>query len=324
MNILITGVAGFIGSNLARELLKRNHRVIGLDNFSQGFPRNIEVLQENPQFTFLELDVLDQDLAHKLPESLGTIVHLAAYKIPRYGNALLTLKINMHGTENILEFAKTKKIKVVFASTSDIYGKNPDVPFHEESSSVIGSSKIKRWSYAVSKLFDEHLCLAYHEEFDIPVVILRYFGAYGPGQSPSWWGGPQAAFMQAILEEKPLEIHGDGKQTRSFTYITDTINGTIAAIEKSVAVGQIFNIGSTGELSILALAQKVWACADKPGEPPLEFKDYNSFKGKYEDVMRRIPDVTLAENILGFKAAKILEEGLRETFLWQKSLYQTK
>ena len=129
-------------------------------------------------------------------------------------------------------------------------------------------------------------------------------------------GRPASRLYASHPRKKPLEIHGDGKQKRSFAYITDTVNETIASIEKSDAVGQIFNIGSTGEMSILDLALKVWACANKPGEPPLEFKDYNSFNGKYEDVMRRVPDVTLAENILGFKATKIPEEVLRETFLW--------
>ena len=197
--ILITGVAGFVGSNLLKKLLNSNYQVIGLDNLSQGDLRNLEPYKSNSSFEFIEGDIRNASLIDKLVQKVDAVVHLAAFKIPRYGNAMDTLKINTHGTKNIFESGSKFKKKVVFTSTSDVYGKNPNLPFSEESDLFIGQTSIKRWSYAVSKLYDEHLAYSFIEEFDAPIAIIRYFGGYGPNQNLTWWGGPQSVFIEKAI-----------------------------------------------------------------------------------------------------------------------------
>jgi UDP-glucose 4-epimerase len=316
--ILITGVAGFIGSNLLPALLKKGHEVIGVDNLSQGFLRNIEPYMKD--FRFEQLDIRDKDALAPLIQKVDIVAHLAAYKIPRYGNAYDTLMVNSQGTLNILESIADRNIKMFFTSTSDVYGKNPTLPFSEESDLVLGPTNIKRWAYAASKIFDEHLLFAFREKHKVPISIIRYFGGYGPNQNPTWWGGPQSVFIDAILTGKPMEIHGDGKQTRSFTYISDHVDGTMKVIGSEKAIGEVFNIGNTREISIIDLAKLLWKVAGQNGKPPLKFVPYKSFSGKYEDVMRRIPDISKAKKFLGFDPKVGLEEGLKITYEWQKQL----
>jgi UDP-glucose 4-epimerase len=214
----------------------------------------------------------------------------------------------------------------VLASTSDVYGRNPNLPFSEEhSDSVIGNSLSPRWAYAVSKLFDEHLALAYQDSYGFPVVLLRFFGSYGPNQPLSWWGGPPPVFIDAVLNGKVIPIHGDGQQTRSFTYVSDTVNGIYEAVERDKANGLILNIGSNEEVTILDLAKRVHAASGRGGEPKIELIPYESFTGKkYEDVRRRVPDTTLAREILGFRADVKLDDGLRETIAWQREATRTR
>ena len=183
---------------------------------------------------------------------------------------------------------------------------------------MIGSSKAARWAYAISKLFDEHMVLGYHEEHGLEVTILRYFGSYGPNQHPSWWGGPQSVFIDLLLEGgKPLPIHGDGSQTRTFTYVEDTVEGTYRAIVDDAANGEILNIGSTFETNILDLARLIGELMGV--EPDIEFVPYESFTGKpYQDVMRRVPDTRHARDVLGFEAKIDLREGLRRTIEWRR------
>ena len=319
--VLITGVAGFIGSNLAETLLERGYRVIGLDNLTQGFLRNIAGFQHHPAFEFHEGDVRD---AHTVETSIGRadcIVHLAAFKIPRYGNAMDTLVINTHGTHNILHYAAKRGCRVILASTSDVYGRNPDLPFREDSAMVMGPSSVPRWAYAVSKMYNEHLCFAYQEECGVPVVIIRFFSGYGPRQNTTWWGGPQAVFINAALHDELMEIHGDGRQTRSFTYISDHVDGVIRCIERDEAVGQVFNLGHTEEIAIFDLAMLIWRLCGQ-GEPKYRLISYRSF-GRYEDVRRRVPDISKATTLLGFQPKIGLEEGLLRTIAWHRSLADT-
>jgi UDP-glucose 4-epimerase len=324
--ILVTGVAGFIGSNLLIKLIENGHEVVGIDNLSMGRLENIQQYLEHDSFQFLQRDVTKPESFSDLGDDIDCIVHLAAFKIPRYGKAIDTLKINYEGTECILEFARRINKKCVLASTSDVYGRNPDLPFSEEhTDSVIGSSKAPRWAYAVSKLFDEHLALAYQDAYGFPVTLLRYFGSYGPRMHLSWWGGPPPVFIEAVLNDKVIPIHGDGMQTRSFTFVSDTVEGTYAAIIKPEANGDIFNIGSTYEITILDLAKLIKKVSDTPGELKIEFVPYESFTGKkYEDVMRRVPDTTHSEKVLGVKAQVGLEEGLKKTIEWQRSVTENK
>jgi UDP-glucose 4-epimerase len=318
--VLVTGVAGFLGSHLLDKLLAEGHEVIGIDNLSMGKLENIAHNFSNKQFQFLQKDVTDAATFEEI-EDVDCIVHLAAFKIPRYGKAIDTLKINYQGSENVLELGRKLNCKCVLASTSDVYGRNPNLPFSEESDSVIGSSKVARWSYAVSKLFDEHLAFAYQESYGFPTVLLRFFGSYGPRHHLSWWGGPQSVFIEAVLNDQEITIHGDGLQTRSFTYVSDTVAGIYAATVKPEANGEIFNIGSNHEITILELAKTIKQLCNTPTDLKLKFIPYESFTGnKYEDVRRRVPDSSRCERILGVKAEVSLEEGLTRTIEWHRSL----
>lgn len=321
MRILVTGGAGFLGSNLVARLLEEDHEVVVIDNLSMGRIENLAPFNDDPGFRFVRDDVTLSTAFDQAGDGFDCIVHLAAFKIPRYGKALDTLQINYRGTEQVLEYARRLNCKCVLASTSDVYGRNPDVPFSEENTdSLIGSSKAPRWGYAVSKLFDEHLAFAYQDAYGFPVTLLRFFGSYGPNQHLSWWGGPQSVFISAIFNDEVIPIHGDGSQTRSFTYVSDAIDGIYAAIVKPEADGEVINIGATTEISILELAEKIKALSETPGDLKVEFVPYESFTGgKYQDVMRRVPDTTLCKKLLGVEAKVSLDEGLKRTIQWQRS-----
>jgi UDP-glucose 4-epimerase len=317
--IVITGAAGFIGSHLCDALLARGYQVVAIDNLAMGRLENIQHNLANERFSFAQEDVRNLEALRQLSGGAAVLVHLAAYKIPRYGNTLETLLINEAGGHHVLDVARELNCKVVLASTSDVYGMNPNLPFREDGELVIGPSDVRRWAYAISKLFDEHLCFAYQEAYRLPVVVLRFFGSYGPRHHLSWWGGPQSVFMTQILRGEEVDIHGDGSQTRSFTYIDDTINGIVASIEHDEANGHIINLGSTHEISILDLAHLIHQLIGTSDPLRLKFVPYSSFTGgKYQDVMRRVPDVSKAREILGVEAKVDLEEGLRRTLVWHR------
>jgi UDP-glucose 4-epimerase len=318
----ITGAAGFLGSHLVDEMLRTGYRVIGYDNLSHGNLSNLENARLHPNFIFHFGDVCDRQALRKAAGSgLDLVLHLAAFKIPRYGKVTDTLRINSDGTLNALQLAVEHSAKFVITSTSDVYGKNPVLPFSEESDSVLGPPTISRWAYAASKLFDEHLVLAMSEEHGIPATVIRIFGSYGPRQHLSWWGGPQAVFIDAVLRNQTIPIHGDGMQTRSFTYVSDTVRG-IAAVGKADCLNrEIINIGNNVEITILELAQEIHRLCAVPWPLRLQILPYNEISGRrYEDVRRRVPDITKAKRTLGFEARVTLDEGLQKTIEWQRPL----
>jgi len=317
----VTGVAGFLGSNLLTKLLAHGHQVVGIDNLCMGRRENMVAHLSNPAFEFLERDITHADAFADLDSDIDCVVHLAAFKIPRYGKAIDTLRINYRGTENALDFAVRNGCKAVLASTSDVYGRNPKLPFVETDDCVIGSSKVARWAYAVSKLFDEHLGFAYQESYGIPVTLLRFFGSYGPNQHLSWWGGPPPVFIDAALKGEEIPVHGDGLQTRSFTFVSDTVAGIYAATVKPEANGEIFNIGNTQEVTILDLARLTYKLVAPDVAPRIKLVPYESFTGnKYDDVRRRVPDVSLCAAKLGVTAKVSLEQGLARTIEWQRAV----
>lgn len=313
---MITGVAGFIGSNVARALLKRGDSVVGVDNMSQGEKLNIAEFAGARNFTMHFDDIRDEALMEKYADGCDAIVHLAAFKIPRYSDALDTLTINAHGSESVIKAAVKHGCKILAASTSDVYGKNARVPFHEDDDLVIGRPEVKRWAYAISKMFEEQLFFAYHDRYGVDVVLLRFFGGYGPNQNLTWWGGPQSVFINKALDDEEIEVHGDGQQTRSFTFISDHVDGVLRAIDSQAANNQVFNIGNTREITIEGLAHMIWRMIR--GDTPAKIKliPYSAF-GHYEDVRRRIPDISRARERLGFEPRVDLEEGLRITIEWQ-------
>lgn len=322
MTIIITGVAGFVGSNLASDLLKNNNKVIGIDNFSYGSMNNIHELVKNPNFQFIEGDLNDYSIISKLKGDV--LVHLASQKIPRYSTSYKTIYDNSIMMGNVIKKCLDDKIKLVFSSTSDVYGKNVNIPFSEESDLVMGPTIVKRWAYAVSKIYNEHAIIANHEELGLEYTIMRFFGSYGPNQNTTWWGGPQAVFIQNILEGKPIEIHGDGLQTRTFTYIKDTVQGVVKCIFEEKAKNEIFNIASEPdeEVTISSLAERIVTMMKEDGHSPvLKLIPYATF-GNYEDVRRRVPDINKIKTMLNYKPLYSLNEGLEITIDWQKKIFK--
>lgn len=320
--VIITGCAGFIGSNLAERLLSEGHSVEGIDNFSYGSPENMQPFAGHKNFTFLEEDLCNTSWMEKLNGEI--LVHLASQKIPRYSSALRTLEENAFMVKNSIKKCIQDKIKLVFASTSDVYGKNTQYPFSEEHDLVMGPTTIKRWSYAISKMYTEHLIQAYAEEQDLKYTIMRFFGSYGPNQNTTWWGGPQAVFIQNLLEGKPLEIHGTGKQTRTFTFVKDTVEGIMKCIFHPESTNDIFNIASepNSEITIEDLAKKIIELMNLSPDDKLKYIPYSTF-GKYEDVQRRVPDINKIKTQLGFAPQFDLDQGLLETIEWQKARYKS-
>jgi UDP-glucose 4-epimerase len=316
MKVLITGVAGFIGSNVARALLDNGYHVVVIDNMSQGDKLNMLEFIDHPEFEMHYADIRDEAAVKAAAKGCKKIVHLAAYKIPRYTDALDTLLINTGGSENVLKAAIDQNAKVVAASTSDVYGKNPEVPFTEDSALVMGNPDVRRWAYAISKMFEEQMLFAYQQRYGIAFVAMRFFGGYGPNQNLTWWGGPQSVFISKALDDEEIEVHGDGLQTRSFTYISDHVDGIVRCVEKDAANNMVFNLGNTREISIIDLARLIWRLVRGGTPAKIKLIPYQSF-GKYEDVMRRIPDITRARKILGFEPKVDLEEGLQLTIEWQ-------
>lgn len=318
MKILITGAAGFIGSNLAARLLERGHTVTGIDNLTYGFLRNIEAIKDNPNFHFIHGDIANP---HILKDVKADVVyHLASQKIPRYTTALRTLEENYLMLRNIVQKCIHDRSKIIFASTSDVYGKNPHVPFNEESDLVMGPTTVKRWAYALSKMYGEQFIIANQEEYGLTYTITRFFGSYGPHQNLTWWGGPQSVFIEKAFKKEPIDIHGDGSQTRTFTYVDDTVSALVLCVENERSNNEIFNTGSkTGsEISIRDLASLIWKLVNGENEEPkLNYIPYSTF-GKYEDVMRRVPDISKIRSYLNYNPEWDLEKGLKATIEWQK------
>lgn len=313
--VLITGVAGMIGSHLLdRLLLDPQYEIIGIDNLSYGKRNNIAHNIGNPRFKFYNVDILDFETLKILAKDTDSILHLAAVKkIGEADQGLPTLSVNNKGTENILEAAHMWGCKVVFASTSDVYGMSPNLPFKEDGDLLLGPSMVKRWSYAVSKLYSEQMAFAYYKDYGVPIVILRYFGGFSPRSSFQWSGGHLPIFINAILNNQEVIIHGDGSQTRSMAYVEDLVDGTVRALESEKAVGEIFNIGNTEEISVLDSAKIIHEIANTGFDLKVNHIEFSSVFGQYKDIMRRVPDLTKSREILGYKPKTSIRDAIEMT-----------
>lgn len=316
MKALVTGGAGFIGSHLVDALLAGGWQVVVLDNLSTGRLANLAHLTGEPRLTFVEGDVCDAGLVGRLVRGCEVVYHLAAVVGVKYvlDDPLGGIYTNVHGTENVLAAAARHGARVCFASTSELYGLSKDVPFAEPSARVLGPTWVPRWSYATAKALGEHLCFAYHGR-GLAVSIVRYFNAYGPRLHPAGYGSVVARFIGQALAGEPLTVHGDGRQSRAFTYVADSVRGTILAGTEAAALGEAFNIGGDVETSIVDLAR---AIVDLTGSPsPISFQPYEAAYGpNFADPQRRLPDVTKARRLLGFSAQVPLAEGLARTIAW--------
>ena len=315
----VTGAAGFIGSHVCERLLGEGYEVVGVDDLSYGAIGNIATFLEHPSFTFEVLDCTRQRELRRAFEGCDGIVHMAAKKIPRFGGTLRTLEVNVQGMDAACAVALSLDADLVITSTSDVYG-NATPPFREDGELVIGPPTTKRWAYAVSKMYDEHYALALADEKDLRVTILRLFNAYGPRNHLSWWGGPVVTFIEALLDGEPMEIHGDGLQTRTFTYVEDTADGIVRALERPDARGEVINLGGVETVTIQRLAELVQLKLDGASSPlRARHITYESLPGKYQDVIHRVPDTAKAERLLDFRATVGLDEGLDRTIAWHRA-----
>lgn len=311
MRICVTGCAGFIGSNLIKILLKHGHEIIGIDDLSFGFVDNMDEFKDTKKFEFIQRNILT---VHPLLfQRCDIIVHLAAYKIPRFGKTLQCLENNILGLHNLLVASMDKKI--IIASSSDVYGKLMAIPFNEKDDLTYGSPEHRRWVYGLSKLVDENFVIGFHEEYKKPYNIARFFNVYGENCALDWTGGCLPQIIGKILKGEPVEIHGDGEQTRCFTYVSDTVDGLVKMIEGK-AWNEIFNLGNDYMISINGLVDVVYDIIGK--KPNIKYIPYKEFFGKYEDVSVRQPDISKVKSMLKWEPKVKLEQGLIRTIEDQK------
>jgi UDP-glucose 4-epimerase len=308
MRALITGGAGFVGSHLSEALLADGHEVFVLDNLSTGSIDNIEHLKADPRFHYTIDTVNNEPLLAELIDRCDVIFHLAAAvgvkKIVE--EPVQTIENNVHGTEVVLRHANKKKKLVLLASTSEVYGKSTDVPFHENADLVMGPTVKHRWAYACSKAIDEFLALAYWKEKKLPVIIIRLFNTVGPRQTGQY-GMVIPNFVRQALAHQPITVFGDGTQSRSFTYVGDVVGGMLALVKHPKAIGEVFNIGNGQEITIRALAEKIKTMTGS--ESPIVTIPYDqAYEAGFEDMPRRVPDIRKIQGLVGYEPKVHLDE----------------
>src|SRR5262249_48626581 len=290
MKVMITGGTGFLGSHLAEAFLERGDEVLAMDTAGTA---KIAHLMNNPRLTYHNASLLNPDVIERLMRGVELVYHLGAVVgVEHYvTDPFKVLNVNVNGTQNVLAAALDHGARVVFGSTSEVYGRNPKVPYDEYDDRVLGSTSIDRWCYSTSKAVGEHFCLAYHK-LGLPVTVVRYFNVYGPRLDKVDVGRLFTIFMGQLLRGADLTVIGDGKQTRCFTYVTDAVAATIAAGIRPEAEGEVINIGVDVETSVLEFA-KLMLELFGPTTSKINFVTQEDVYGKsYEDIPRRVPDNT--------------------------------
>ncbi len=332
--VLITGGAGFIGSYLAEALLAQGRRVIAVDNLSTGRIENIAGLMERPrrhstplglprgidqamptgrpEFQFVYESIQNETVMDRLVSECDVIYHLAAavgvdliIKDPVH-----TIETNLNGTETVLRLARRYRRKVLIASTSEVYGKSDAIPFREDGDRVMGPTVKSRWSYAESKAMDEFLALAYHKQFGVLVVICRFFNTVGPRQT-GMYGNVIPRLVKQAVSGQPLRVFGDGQQTRCFCNVKDTVRAVVGLASEPRALGEIFNVGSRDEITILDLARRILARSGSQSEIMLIPYD-QAYEAGFEDMRRRVPDTSKIEALMGWQPTVSLDQTLDE------------
>ena len=309
MRYLLTGGAGFVGSHLAEALLDGDNEVFVLDNLQTGSIENIEHMKDNPRFHYTIDSIMNEPVTAELIDRVDVVVHLAAAVGVRLivESPVNTIETNVHGTEMVLKHANKKKKKVLVASTSEVYGKSTDIPFHEDADLVLGATDKGRWSYACSKAIDEFLALAYHKEKRLPVVVFRLFNTVGPRQTGRY-GMVIPNFVKQALLGHPLTVYGDGTQRRCFTYVGDVVKALIALSQNEDAVGNVYNIGNDREeISIMDLAQRIKERTRSKSEIVLVPYE-KAYEEGFEDMLRRVPDLAKLRALIGYEPEVHLDE----------------
>jgi len=308
LRYLITGGAGFIGSHLAERLLDRGDRVVLLDNLSTGSVENIRHLKSCDRLQYHFDGIENRQLLAELVDDADIIIHLAAAVGVKLivESPVKTIETNVNGTQLILEAASKKRKLVLNASTSEVYGKNTNVPFREDADLVLGPTTKGRWSYAASKALDEFLALSYWKERKLPVIVTRLFNTVGPRQTGRY-GMVLPNFVKSALDDTPIHIYGNGQQSRCFCDVQDTVEGLIRLMDTSRSIGEVINVGNTEEISIEGLAHRV---KERTGSSsPIEYVPYDkAYEPGFEDMMRRVPSVEKLQALTGFRPQTSLNE----------------
>ncbi|MDP9192370.1 MAG: GDP-mannose 4,6-dehydratase [Acidobacteriota bacterium] len=319
MRLLITGGAGFIGSHLAEAYLERGDEVSIIDDLSTGSIENIQHLKKHPRFDYTIESVRNAPVLAELVDRADIVIHLAA----AVGVQLIvespvrTIETNVRGTEIVLEVANKKKKTVLIASTSEVYGLSDKVPFREDGNLVLGSTSKGRWSYACSKAIDEFLALAYWREKRLPTIIVRLFNTVGPRQTGQY-GMVVPRFVKQAIAGRPLTVFGDGSQTRCFCHVQDVIGALMKLVDTPASIGEVFNIGSTEEVSILQLAETVKRLAASSSD--IVFVPYDeAYEEGFEDMPRRVPDTTKVDALVGFQPTYTLDGIIRSVIEYQRA-----
>ena len=320
MRTLVTGGAGYIGSHLVDRLVHLNHEVTVIDDLSTGNLTNLQAVHSDVRF--VEATILDADVVDTLVADADVVFHLAAAVGVGHiiEQPLRSLVINTKGAENVITACVKHDRRLLLASTSEIYGKTAKMPMSEDDDRVLGSTTIARWGYSTAKAIDEHLALA-HAEHGLRMSIVRYFNSYGPRLDPRGYGSVVANLMRQAIDNEPLTVHGDGSQTRCFTYVDDTVEGTLRAALDLRGEGKIFNVGNDHETSIIDLATTIIAMTGSSSA--VQHISYEQRFGKgFEDTKRRIPDVQRARTVLDFNAGISLQDGLQRTLAWWRATHR--
>lgn len=308
MRILITGGAGFIGSHLSDALLDARHEVYVLDDLSTGSIDNIAHLKGRPGFHYTIDSVFNDSLVAEMVDRADVVFHLAA----AVGVKLIvqepvhTIETNVHGTEVILRHAAKKKKLVFIASTSEVYGKSTSIPFREDADLVMGATTRHRWAYACSKALDEFLALAYGKQQKLPVIVVRFFNTVGPRQTGQY-GMVVPTFVRQALAGETITVFGDGTQSRSFTYVGDVVGALLKLMVEPQAVGQVFNVGNTEEVTIAGLAARIKEITGS--NSPIVTIPYDlAYEAGFEDMPRRVPHLDKIRDLIGYEPKVGLDE----------------
>ncbi len=322
MNVFITGGCGFIGSHLAERLLDRGDRVQVLDDLSTGSMNNIAHLIGRPGFSYRIGSALEVPLVSELVDSADVTVHLAAAVGVRLivERPVHTIETNVRATEVVLGAAAKKKKLVVVASTSEVYGKSTSIPFREDQDLQLGPTSHSRWAYACSKALDEWLALAYWRERGVPVIVTRFFNTVGPRQTGQY-GMVVPSFAGQAIRNEPITVYGSGDQARCFGHVRDAVEALLRLMATSSAVGEVFNVGATEEVSIRGLAERVRDAAKSSSE--IVYVPYaEAYAAGFEDMMRRVPDVTKLERVTGFRPTTSLDVIVRDVVADQRARFE--
>ena len=315
---LITGGAGFIGSHLCELLVQQGHPTVAIDDLSTGRIENISHIQNLPNFQFVRETILNNQVLDRLTSEADIVIHLAA----AVGVKLIvqdpvhTIRTNIMGTEAILNTANRYGCKVLIASTSEVYGKGVRVPFQEDDDCLIGATSQSRWAYATSKAVDEFMGLAYHRQFGLPVVIMRFFNIIGPRQT-GFYGMVVPRFVQQALRGEPLTVYGDGQQSRCFADISDILRAVTELTRNPDAIGQVYNLGTAEEITITALAERIIKLCNSPSM--IQYISYDqAYAPGFEDMRRRVPSLEKINKLIGYQPMCCLDDALKRVIAYEE------